>query len=317
MVKIFVVMYVLFIFVVLLMVMGMGFWQELFNLCDLIKIFIILEYVGWCLLCEFEDFCYIGLIMLCFLVCLFYGVKIDLVEEFVFEEEIDGVDSSKYVWVNLVYVMVVNINCFFKFYGWCLWICGVEFGGEVQGLLVYIFFIDDGGVDMKCLIEIVIFDCCEVELVKNGFMLLLYKKNIDFVVFIGVQLLQKFVEYDDLDVIVNVNLVVCLFYLFVICCFVYYLKCIVCDKIGFFKEKDEMQCWLQDWIFNYVDGDLVYFIEIIKVQYLLVVVEVVVEEVEGNLGYYNLKFFFCLYYQFEGLMVLLCLVFKLFLVKEV
>lgn len=165
----------------------MDFWQELVNFCDLIKIVIQnLEYVLWNLLWVSEDFCYIGLMMLCFFVCLLYGVKINLVDEFDFEEDVDGFDYIKYVWSNVVYVMGVNINCFFKYYGWCMLICGVELGGVVENFFCYIFLIDDGGVDMKCLIEIVIFDCCEVELVKNGFILLIYCKNLDYVVFIGV-----------------------------------------------------------------------------------------------------------------------------------
>ena len=53
-------------------------------------------------------------------------------------------------------------------------------------------------------------------------------------------------------------------YLFATCRFAHYLKCIVRDKIGSFKEKDEMQRWLQDWILNYVDGDPAHSTETTK-----------------------------------------------------
>lgn len=120
----------------------------------------------------------------------------------------------------------------FNIYGWMIRICGVELGGMVQELLIVIFLIDEGGIDMKCLIEIVISDWCEVELLIVGLMVLVYCKNIDQVIFIGVQMVYCLVSYDKKEVIVNVNLLVWLFYIFVSCCFVYYFKCMVCDWVG-------------------------------------------------------------------------------------
>mgnify|MGYP006185126539 FL=1 len=93
--------------------------------------------------------------------------------------------------------------------------------------------------------------------------------------------------------------------------FAHYLKCIVRDKIGSFKEKDEMQRWLQDWILNYVDGDPAHSTETTKAQHPLAAAEVIVEEVEGNPGYYNSKFYLRPHYQLEGLTVSLRLVSKL------
>ncbi|EJH67953.1 hypothetical protein VCHE45_3892 [Vibrio cholerae HE-45] len=52
-----------------------------------------------------------------------------------------------------------------------------------------------------------------------------------------------------------------------------------------------MQRWLQDWILNYVDGDPAHSTETTKAQHPLAAAEVVVEEVEGNPGYYNSKFY--------------------------
>lgn len=89
------------------------------------------------------------------------------------------------------------------------------------------------------------------------------------------------------------------------------MKCIVRDKIGSFKEKDEMQRWLQDWILNYVDGDPAHSTETTKAQHPLAAAEVIVEEVEGNPGYYNSKFYLRPHYQLEGLTVSLRLVSKL------
>jgi type VI secretion system protein ImpC len=166
-------------------------------------------------------------------------------------------------------------------------------------------------VDLKCPTEIAISDRREAELAKNGFMPLIYKKNSDFAAFIGAQSLQKPAEYDDPDATANANLAARLPYLFATCRFAHYLKCIVRDKVGSFREARDMQDWLQGWIRNYVDGDPVHSTEEVKARRPLAGAEVIVEPVEGNPGYYSSKFFLRPHYQLEGLTVSLRLVSKL------
>jgi type VI secretion system protein ImpC len=292
-------------------VMGMGSWQELANPRDLTKIFGTPEYAAWRSLRESEDSRYIGLAMPRFLARLPYGAKTDPVEAFDFEEDTAGADHAKYAWANSAYAMATNITRSFKLYGWCSRIRGVESGGSVEGLPVHTFPTDDGGVDMKCPTEIAISDRREAELAKNGFMPLLHRKNSDFAAFIGAQSLQKPSEYDDPDATANANLAARLPYMFACCRFAHYLKCIVRDKIGSFKERDDMHRWLNNWIMNYVDGDPANSSETTKSQKPLAAAEVVVEEVEGNPGYYSSKFFLRPHYQLEGLTVSLRLVSKL------
>jgi len=207
--------------------------------------------------------------------------------------------------------MAVNINRSFKEFGWCSRIRGVESGGAVMDLPVHTFPTTDGGVDMKCPTEIAISDRREAELAKNGFMPLLHRKNSDFAAFIGAQSLQQPATYYDPDATANANLAARLPYLFACCRFAHYLKCIVRDKIGSFKEREDMQRWLQNWIMNYVDGDPQHSTESVKASHPLAAAEVVVDEVEGNPGYYSAKFFLRPHYQLEGLTVSLRLVSKL------
>ena len=292
-------------------VMQMGSWQELANPRDLTKIFTTPEYATWRSLRESEDARYLGLAMPRYLARLPYGAKTSPVEEFDFEEDTGAADHSRYCWANAAYAMAVNINRSFKLYGWCSRIRGIESGGAVEGLPTHTFPTDDGGVDMKCPTEIAISDRREAELAKNGFMPLVHRKNSDFAAFIGAQSLQKPTEYDDPDATANANIAARLPYLFACCRFAHYLKCIVRDKIGSFKEREEMQRWLQNWIMNYVDGDPAHSSETTKAQKPLAGAEVVVEEVEGNPGYYTSKFFLRPHYQLEGLTVSLRLVSKL------
>ena len=292
-------------------VMQMDSWQELTNPRDLTKIFSTPEYAAWRSLRESEDSRYIGLAMPRFLARLPYGAKTDPVEEFDFEEDMEGADSRRYTWANSAYAMAVNINAAFKQYGWCSRIRGVESGGAVEGLPVHTFPSDDGGVDMKCPTEIAISDRREAELAKNGFMPLIHRKNSDIAAFIGAQSLQKPAQYEDPDATANAELSARLPYLFASCRFAHYLKCIVRDKIGSFKERAHMEKWLNDWILQYVDGDPANSTEQVKARKPLAGAEVTVEEVEGNPGYYTSKFFLRPHYQLEGLTVSLRLVSRL------
>jgi type VI secretion system protein ImpC len=292
-------------------VMQMASWSELSNPRDLSKIFSTPEYAAWRALRESDDARYIGLTLPRFLARRPYGAKTNPVEEFDFEEDVTGPDAKQYTWANAAYAMAVNINRSFKEYGWCSRIRGIESGGAVAGLPTHTFPTDDGGVDMACPTEIAIADRREAELAKNGFMPLIHKKNTNFAAFIGAQSLQKPAAYDDPDASANANLAARLPYLFATCRFAHYLKCIVRDKIGSFKDKDTMKLWLQEWITNYVDGDPAHSSEETKAQKPLAAAEVVVEDVEGDPGYYSAKFFLKPHYQLEGLTVSLRLVSKL------
>jgi type VI secretion system protein ImpC len=295
--------------------MNMDSWQELGDPRDLTKIFQTADYAPWRSLRDSDDSRYIGLTMPRFLGRLPYGAKTNPVEEFEFEESTTGTDHSKYLWSNAAYTMATNINRSFKEYGWCSTIRGVESGGMVEGLPCHTFPTDDGGVDMKCPTEIGITDRREAELAKNGLMPLSHWKNEDYAVFIGAQSLQKPTEYDDPDATANANLAARLPYLFATCRFAHYLKCIVRDKIGSFKEREDMATWLNKWITQYVTSDP-NASEEVKAQYPLAAAEVVVDEVEGNPGYYSAKFFLRPHYQLEGLSVSLRLVSKLPSVKS-
>jgi type VI secretion system protein ImpC len=288
--------------------MQMDSWQELSNPVDLSKIFTAPEYAPWRSFRETDDAKYVGLAMPRFLARQPYGAKSNPVEAFDFEEDTEGATHDKFVWANSAYAMAVNVTRSFKMYGWCSRIRGVESGGELAGLPCHTFPTDDGGTDMKCPTEIAITDRREAELAKCGFMPLVHRKNSDAAYFIGAQSLQKPQEYDDPDATANANLAARLPYLFASCRFAHYLKCIVRDKVGGFASRQSMQDWLKRWILQYVDGDPEHSSEDTKARKPLAAAEVVVEEVEGNPGYYSSKFFLRPHYQLEGLTVSLRLV---------
>lgn len=290
--------------------LNMESWQELGNPRDLTKIFQTPEYAAWRSFRETEDSRYLALTMPRFLSRLPYGANTNPVESFAFEEATDSGDHDKYTWANAAYSMGVNINRSFKNYGWCASIRGVENGGTVEGLPAHTFPTDDGGVDMKCPTEIAITDRREAELSKNGLLPLCHWKNTDYAVFLGGQTANKPAEYDDPDATANANLSARLPYIFASSRFAHYLKCMVRDKIGSFKTRNDMQTWLNQWIMQYVTADPNASQET-KARFPLSEAEVVVDEIEGNPGYYSAKFFLKPHYQLEGLTVSLRLVSRL------
>jgi type VI secretion system protein ImpC len=295
-------------------VMNMETWQELSNPRDLTKIFQTPEYLPWRSLRGSENSRYIGLAMPRFLARVPYDPKKNPIDDFAFEEEVTAGDHSKYIWANSAYAMGTNITRAYKMHGWCSRIRGTESGGMVEGLPCHTFPTDDGGIDMKCPTEIAITDRREAELAKAGLMPLSHWKNTDYAVFVGAQSVQKPTEYDDPDATANANLAARLPYLFAVCRFAHYLKCIVRDKIGSFKERGDMERWLNEWITKYVTADPTAS-EKTKSEFPLAAAEVTVEEVEGNPGYYTSKFFLRPHFQLEGLTVSLRLVTKLPSVK--
>ena len=121
-------------------------------------------------------------------------------------------------------------------------------------------------------------------------------------------------KYYDPDAEANSNLTARLYYMFPICRFAHYLKTMVRDKIGAFKERSDMEAWLNNWIANYVllnpDAG-----EQAKSEKPLSAAEVKVQEVPGNPGYYTAQFWLRPHYQLEGLNVSLRLTSKLPSVK--
>lgn len=290
-------------------IMNMDSWQELANPRDITKIFSTPEYAAWRSFRESEDSRYVALAMPRVLSRMPYGAKTNPVEEFNFEEDTGSGSSDKYNWMNAAYAMGVNINRSFAEYGWCANIRGVESGGAVEGLPTHTFPTDDGGVAMKCPTEVAITDRREAELSANGFLPLIHWKNTDYAVFLGGQTVNKPKEYDSPEATANAALSARLPYIFATSRFAHYLKCIVRDKIGSFKEKADMQRWLGDWISNYVTSDP-NASEEVKAKYPLAEAKVEVDSIEGQPGYYSAKFYLRPHYQLEGLTTSLRLVTK-------
>ncbi|WEX10874.1 type VI secretion system contractile sheath large subunit [Chelativorans sp. AA-79] len=291
--------------------LGMDSWTELTNPRDIGKIFDTPDYAAWKSLRDSENSRYIGLCMPRVLAREPYGAKSLPVEEFAFEEETDGHKGEKYAWMNAAYAMAANINRAYKEYGWTVRIRGVQSGGEVINLPTHTFPTDDGSVDLKCPTEIAISDRREAELSKSGLLPLIHRKNTDKAAFIGAQSLYRPKKFDKEEATAADNLSSRLPYMFAVSRFAHYLKCMVRDKIGETKEREELQRWLQEWITLYVDGDPKHSTEAVKAAKPLADAKVDVFEDEENPGYYSARFYLRPHFQLEGMDIGMSLVSRL------
>jgi type VI secretion system protein ImpC len=141
-----------------------------------------------------------------------------------------------------------------------------------------------------------------------------HRKNTDKAAFIGAQSLCKpkaFYGKDGVEATASDNLSSRLPYMFAVSRFAHYLKCMVRDKVGSTKEKDQLKSWLQSWVYQYVDGDPANSTEQTKARKPLADARVDVFENEENPGYYSARFYLRPHYQLEGMDIGLSLVSRL------
>ena len=75
-----------------------------------------------------------------------YGEDTKPIDEFKYEEQVDGTDHSKYLWMNAAYALGTKMTQSYSLYGMCVAMRGVEGGGLVEGLPTHNFATDEGDV---------------------------------------------------------------------------------------------------------------------------------------------------------------------------
>ncbi len=219
---------------------------------DLAKVFDTTEYAKWKSFRNSDDARYLALTLPHILMRDPYGKKGRQVDEFDYEENVDGSDHNKYLWGNAAWAFAARVTDSFAKYNWCATIRGVEGGGKVEGLTVHNFTTDEGDVAMKCPTETTITDRREKELADLGFIPLVHCKNTDYAAFFSVQSAQKAKKYDTDSATANARLATNLSYILAVSRFAHYLKAIMRDKIGSFMTRGEAETYLNRWILNYV-----------------------------------------------------------------
>jgi type VI secretion system protein ImpC len=236
-----------------------------------------------------------------------YGKDNVPVEEFNYEEGVDGTDHGKYLWGNAAWALGARLTNAYAAYGWCACIRGVESGGLVEGLPVHTFKTDEGDVAMKCPTETPITDRREKELADLGFAPLVHCKGTDYAAFFSVQSAQKPKVYDQPSASANARISAQLPYILAVSRFAHYLKAMMRDKIGGYTSQSEAQSFLNRWISQYVvsNDDAPFNV---KAQRPLKEARVDVSEIPGKPGCYRAVAFLRPHFQLDELTISMRLV---------
>ena len=277
---------------------------------DLEKIFQSDAFLDWNEFRKQEDAKYVGLCLPHVLMRLPYGPDTVPVDEFDFDEKVDGKDHSKYLWGNAAYAFATRLTASFAKHEWCAAIRGMQGGGKVEGLPTHVFATDEGDSATKCPTEIAITDRRENELSKLGFIPLCYYKGTKDAVFFAAQSANKAKQYLEPDANANARLSAQLQYIFAVSRFAHFLKIMMRDYVGSFMSKDECQSFLNRWISQYVLLDDTASQDA-KSKFPLRDARIVVSEVAGKPGVYSAVAFLRPHFQLEELTVSMRLVTRL------
>jgi type VI secretion system protein ImpC len=277
---------------------------------DIGKIFDSTEFAKWKSFRASEDSRYVGLTMPRVLMRLPYGKDTKPVDDFSYEEGVDGTDHSKYLWGNAAYALGARLTTAFAQYGWCASIRGVEGGGLVEGLPTHTFRTDEGDVALKCPTEVAITDRREKELADQGLIPLVHCKGTDYAAFFSVQSANKPKKYDKAAANANARLSAQLPYILAVSRFAHYMKSIMRDKIGGFMSRGQCQTFLTQWIMQYVTDDD-QASAATKAKYPLREARIEVSEIPGKPGAYRAIAFLRPHFQLDELTVSLRLVAEL------
>ncbi len=290
--------------------MGLSSFTDLDKPRDLAKIFEGPDYNQWRSFRESEDSRYVALTLPHYLGRLPYGERGTKVDEFNYEENVDGKDHSKYLWCNAAFQYSLRMTDSFAKYGWCTAIRGEEGGGKVEGLPTHVFKTDSGELAQKIPTEVRIDDRREKELSDLGFIALVNSKGRDYASFFSGQTTNKPKRYMDNDANANSDLSAKLPYLMATSRIAHYLKSILRDKVGSFTSRTQIAEYLDRWISNYVLLDDNASQEQ-KAKRPLREARIEVEEVPGQPGVYQARAWLRPHYQLEAINVSLRLVAKL------
>ena len=277
---------------------------------DIGKIFDSTEFAKWKSFRASEDSRYVGLTMPRVLMRLPYGKDTKPVDDFNYEEGVDGTDHNKYLWGNAAYALGARLTTAFAQYGWCASIRGVEGGGLVEGLPTHTFRTDEGDVALKCPTEVAITDRREKELADQGLIPLVHCKGTDYAAFFSVQSANKPKKFDKAAANANARLSAQLPYILAVSRFAHYMKSIMRDKIGGFMSRGQCQTFLTQWIMQYVTDDD-QASAATKAKFPLREAKIEVSEIPGKPGAYRAIAFLRPHFQLDELTVSLRLVAEL------
>lgn len=265
-------------------------FQELSNLKEVKDIFDGPRFTKWRGLRDSEDARYLGLTMPRFLLRQPYDPLENPARSFDYRETIGG-NHDNYLWGNTSFALASRIVDSFARYRWCPNIIGPQSGGTVDDLPVHLYE-SLGQLQSKIPTEVLVSDRREFELSSEGFIPLTMRKDSDNAAFFSANSVQRpkvFAKTPEGQVAqTNYMLGTQLPYMMIINRLAHYLKVLQREQIGSWKERPDLERQLNNWIRQYV-ADQESPSSDVRSRRPLRAAQIVVQDVEGNPGWYQVS----------------------------
>ncbi|MCX8117634.1 MAG: type VI secretion system contractile sheath large subunit [Desulfobacterota bacterium] len=270
------------------------------------------QYIKWQSFRESEDARYVGLTLPRFLLRLPYDPDNNPVKSFNYREDVSG-SHEHYLWGNTAFAFASRLTDSFAKYRWCANIIGPTSGGAVEDLPLHQFEAM-GEIQTKIPTEVLVSERREFELAEEGFIALTMRKGSDNAAFFSANSVQKPKVFpktkEGREAETNYKLGLQLPYMFIINRLAHYLKVIQRENIGSWKERADLERELNDWIRQYV-ADQENPSPAVRSRRPLRQARVMVEDVEGDPGWYRVRLEVRPHFKYMGSFFTLSLVGKL------
>ena len=265
-----------------------GDWSELAGMKDLAAVFDAPQYAKWNSFRRSEDARYVGLALPRFMLRSPYHPENNPVRAFNYEEKTSA-SSSDYLWGSAAFALATRLSESFARYRWAPNIIGPQGGGAVEDLPIH-FYEAMGTRNAKPPIDVMISDRREFELSEQGFIPLTLRKNEDNAAFFSANSVQKPKVFADTEegrtAQANYKLSTQLPSMFIINRLAHYIKVLQRENLGTWKSRSELQEELNGWIRQYVSDQENPSADV-RSRRPLRKARIVVEEIEGEVGWYR------------------------------
>lgn len=222
-----------------------------------------------------------------------YSSSTSRIDSFAFEElplnergEHVEADHEQFCWMNSSFAMGARLTDSFAKTNWCTAIRGYENGGKVEGLPNFVFTSEEGDREQKVPTEVLIPDRRNAEFSKLGFLPLVHHKNSDFAVFMNADTTHKPQKWSEADKTANERISARLPYIMATGRIAHYFKEMGRRLIGQFKERKDIQDYMDRWIAQYVADESAS--EEVRKRYPLRDAQIEVTEDPENPGSYGI-----------------------------
>jgi type VI secretion system protein ImpC len=280
---------------------GLNSFEELPAIKELSSIFESPKYTKWRGLRESEDARYLGLTAPRFLLRVPYDPEENPIKTFNYTENVSASHNS-YLWGNTAFAFGTRLSDSFAKFRWCPNIIGPQSGGTVDDLPVHLYE-SLGALEAKIPTEVLITDRREYELAEEGFISLTMRKDHDNAAFFSANSVQKPKTFpatkEGQEAETNYKLGTQLPYMMIINRLAHYIKVLQREQIGAWKERQDLERELNTWIKQYV-ADQENPPSQVRSKRPLRAAKILVEDVDGNPGWYQVSLSVRPHFKFMG-----------------